>query len=130
MPELTRRRYLERPDCWHVYFGDVRVGTISRRSGQPHDEEPWEWICGFYSEPEPGEHTNGTGATFGQAREAFEAACRVFLAKRTEADFQHGAISVTGRPVSMRCGSGVNGCQRNKQTDKLSWNIAEWGRKL
>jgi hypothetical protein len=30
MPELTRRRNLEaREDCWHVYFGDVQVGTIA-----------------------------------------------------------------------------------------------------
>jgi hypothetical protein len=44
MPELSRRRYPERQDCRHVYFGDVRVGTIARRTGQPHDEDPWEWI--------------------------------------------------------------------------------------
>jgi hypothetical protein len=30
MPELTRRRNLEaREDCWHVYYGDVHVGTIA-----------------------------------------------------------------------------------------------------
>jgi len=30
MPALTRRRYHEAPDeCWHVYYGDVRVGTIA-----------------------------------------------------------------------------------------------------
>jgi hypothetical protein len=28
MPALTRRRYLERLDCWHVYYGDVHAGTI------------------------------------------------------------------------------------------------------
>jgi hypothetical protein len=32
MPKLTRRRYPERPDCWRVYYGDVRVGTIARRA--------------------------------------------------------------------------------------------------
>jgi hypothetical protein len=32
MPELTRRRYPERPDCWHVYYGDVHVGTTQRHS--------------------------------------------------------------------------------------------------
>lgn len=37
MPELTRRRYPERQDCWHVYYGDVCVGTIARRSGCPVD---------------------------------------------------------------------------------------------
>ena len=36
----------------------------------------------------PGECTGGTAATFEEARSAFEAAWRVFLAKRTEADFQ------------------------------------------
>jgi hypothetical protein len=30
MPELTRRRYPEREECWRVYYGDVHVGTIAR----------------------------------------------------------------------------------------------------
>jgi hypothetical protein len=33
MRELTRRRYPERSDCWHVYCGDVHVGKIARRVG-------------------------------------------------------------------------------------------------
>jgi hypothetical protein len=37
MPALTRRRYPERPDCWHVYYGDVHVGTIATRAGVPVD---------------------------------------------------------------------------------------------
>ena len=41
MPELTRRRNLEAPDeCWHVYYGDVHVGTIAIRTGSPQDEDP------------------------------------------------------------------------------------------
>jgi hypothetical protein len=36
----------------------------------------------------PGEITNGTSAIFDGAREQFERAWRVFLAKRTEADFE------------------------------------------
>jgi hypothetical protein len=28
---------LERPDCWHVYYGDVNVGTIAVRPGVPAD---------------------------------------------------------------------------------------------
>jgi hypothetical protein len=71
MPTLTRRRSNDHHDCWHVYFGDVRVGT-----------------CGFYPGSHPGECTQGTAATLDQARAGFEAAWRVFLAKRTEADFQ------------------------------------------
>jgi hypothetical protein len=88
MPSLTRRRYPDRPHCWHVYYGDVHVGTIARRVGQPVDKDPWGWSCGFYPGCHPGEHRNGTAATFDQARESFEGAWRVFLANRTEADFQ------------------------------------------
>ena len=49
MPELTRRRSLDAPDeCWHVWYGDVRVGTIAIRTGMPPGEDPWGWACGFY----------------------------------------------------------------------------------
>jgi hypothetical protein len=85
---LTRRRYPERPDCWHVYFGDVHVGTIARRSGSPHHADQWEWRCGFYPGSRPGEHTSGTAATFETARAAFESAWAVFLAQRIGSDFQ------------------------------------------
>jgi hypothetical protein len=88
MPALTRRRYPERHDCWHVYYGDVHAGTIALRTGIPHDEDPWGWSCGFYPGSHPRECTNGTAATFDEARAGFEAAWRVFLSNRTEADFQ------------------------------------------
>jgi hypothetical protein len=49
MPALTRRRDLDAQDeCWHVYYGDVRVGTIAKRIGIPPGEDPWGWACGFY----------------------------------------------------------------------------------
>ena len=88
MPTLTRRRYPERPDCWHIYYGDVRVGTIAVRSGNPHDTDPWQWTCGFYPGSHPREHQTGTSETFDQACSEFEAAWAVFSSKRTEADFQ------------------------------------------
>jgi hypothetical protein len=88
MPALTRRRSLDRHDCWHVYYGDVHVGTIAKRVGIPRDQAPWGWSCGFYPGSHPGEYSSGTAATLDQARAGFEAAWRVFLAKRTEADFQ------------------------------------------
>jgi hypothetical protein len=88
MPVLTRRRYPERQDCWHIYYGDVHVGTIARRSGNPHDTAPWEWRCGFYPGSRPGECKSGTSDTFDEARSAFEAAWRRFLSNRTAADFQ------------------------------------------
>jgi hypothetical protein len=88
MPALTRRRYPERQDCWHIYFGDVHVGTIARHVGQPHDQDPWQWLCGFYPDSNPGEQTGGTALTFDQARADFEVAWREFSSKRTEADYQ------------------------------------------
>jgi hypothetical protein len=77
MPALTRRRSPEhRQECWH------------ERVGNPHDTEQWEWRCGFYPGSRPGECQHGTAASFDEARRDFEAAWRVFLSKRTEADFQ------------------------------------------
>jgi hypothetical protein len=43
MPELTRRRSTEaREECWDIYYGDIHAGTIAIRTGNPHDEDPWE----------------------------------------------------------------------------------------
>jgi hypothetical protein len=89
MPALTRRRDIEAQDeCWHVYYGDVRVGTIAKRIGIPITEDPCGWACGFYPGCSPGEHTNGAAPTFDQARAEFEEAWQVFLSNRTEADFR------------------------------------------
>ena len=89
MPKLTRRRYPKaREECWHVYYGDVHAGTIAIRIGIPHDEDLWGWNCGFYPGSDPGDQETGTAATFDGARADFESAWRVFLSKRTEADFQ------------------------------------------
>jgi hypothetical protein len=80
MPELTRRRSIDaREECWHVYYGDVLAGTIPIRSGNPHDEDPWEWHCGFYPGCHPGEHQNGTAASFEEAGADFEEAWQVFF---------------------------------------------------
>jgi hypothetical protein len=89
MPALTRRRCPDaREECWHIYYGDVHAGTIAICTGNPHDEDPWEWHCGFYPGSHPDEHQSGTAASFGEARADFEQAWRVFLSRRTEADFQ------------------------------------------
>ena len=74
-------------ETWLIYYGDVRVGAIAMRSGNPADTDPWGWSCGFYPGSHPRECTSGTAATFDQARADFEAAWRVFLSNRTEADF-------------------------------------------
>ena len=88
MPVLTRRRYPERQDCWHVYFGDVHVGTIVRSVGNPNADPQWQWQCGFYPGSVPGEYRYGTSPSFEQARSDFEVAWRIFSASRTEADYQ------------------------------------------
>jgi hypothetical protein len=89
MPELTRRRSADhRHNCWHIYYGDVHVGTIAERVGNPHDTDRWEWSCGFYPGSHPREHQFDTAPTFEQARADFERAWLVFLSNRTEADFQ------------------------------------------
>jgi hypothetical protein len=86
MPTLTRRLSPGRNDCWHVCYGDVRVGTISRRTGNPFGSPAFHWDCGFHP-IHPREHRDGASKTFDEARVAFEAAWLVFLARRTEADF-------------------------------------------
>jgi hypothetical protein len=43
-----------------------------------------DWHRGF----EPGECTTGTASTFWEARNAFEAAWKTLLVKRTDADFR------------------------------------------
>jgi hypothetical protein len=88
MPTLTRRRYPERPDCWHVFYGDVHVGTIGIRSGVAFDEDQWGWSCGFYPGCDPGQHTNGSAPDFERARADFEEAWRRLLLTRTEQHFQ------------------------------------------
>ena len=86
MPELTRRRSTDaREECWHVYYGDVQAGTIAIGSGSPHDEDPWEVSIRAHTQA-----NIGTAGSFGEARSDFEAAWKVFLAKRTEADVQAG----------------------------------------
>ncbi len=73
MPALTRSRSPDAPEeCWFIFYGDVRVGTIPIRAGNPHDTDPWQWHCGFYPGSHPGECTDGTAATFDEARADFE----------------------------------------------------------
>jgi hypothetical protein len=88
MPALTRRRYPERQDCWHVYYGDVQVGTIAARAGVPVDVDQWGWQCGFYPPSHRGRHVECTAETFERARAEFNAAWKEYLPKCTEADFE------------------------------------------
>jgi hypothetical protein len=88
MPELTRRRYSERQDCWHIYFGDVHVGTISRRVGQPHDEDPWDGCAASIPAPTPASKPAAPLPSLNRRARTFEQAWLAFSARRTEADYQ------------------------------------------
>lgn len=114
----ARRRDPEaHQETWHVYCGDVHVGTISMRSGIPVDEDPWGWTCGFYPGSEPGEYLSGTAATFDQARAEFGKAWPVFLAKRTDTDFtafrRHRAFT------AWKCAMWDAGCRMPTQIPDL-----------
>ena len=109
MPVLTRRRYDQRPDCWHVFYGDVHVGTIARRDGQPNAIEGWQWHCGFYPGSNPGEQCGGTAKTFEQAREYFERAWMVFSSRPSEADYQAWGDQRDLRRGNIPCGIAASG---------------------
>jgi hypothetical protein len=57
MTSITRRREPNtHQECWHIYQGETRVGTITERAGLPHDVDQWEWRIGFYPvDHRPGE---------------------------------------------------------------------------
>jgi hypothetical protein len=112
MPTLTRRRYPERPDCWHIYYGDVRVGTIARRVGNPFDTDPWEWTCGFYPGSHPGECTSDTSETFDQARTEFEAAWQCSYRSEPRPIFRNGVISGIGRLRNIAASIEASACHR------------------
>jgi hypothetical protein len=71
-----------------LYYGDVHVGTIARRTGCPADVDQWEWSCGFYPGMEPRRHQGNTAVDFDRGRADFEAAWRTILATLTDADFE------------------------------------------
>jgi hypothetical protein len=89
MPTLTRRRS-DNPHqvTWHIYFDDVRVGTIGERAGVPVDVDRWQWSCGFYPGLHPRQHRYGIGATFEVARAGFEADWKALWPEIPEGAFE------------------------------------------
>ena len=88
MTELTRRRLDTAFESWAIFHGDVRIGSISARSGVPKHVNQWQWACGFFPGCGPREMTSGTAADFTEAREAFERAWKALQPHKTEADYQ------------------------------------------
>ena len=89
MPSLTRRRS-DNPhrETWHVYYGDVRVGTIGERAGVPVGADQWGWSCGFYPGLHPRRHREGTAKRFVEARAGFEADWNSLLPEISEHAFE------------------------------------------
>jgi hypothetical protein len=58
---------------WHVFYDDIRVGTIGQRAGVPVEVDRWEWNCGFYPGLHSGQYRSGTAPTFDEACAGFEA---------------------------------------------------------
>ena len=87
MPALTRRRDpTSSQENWCVYFGDIRVGSISRCVGNPNAAPKWQWRMGFYPGVEPGDQQAGAAPTFEAARAEFEAAWKRLLPKLSAED--------------------------------------------
>jgi hypothetical protein len=113
MPTLTCR-YPERPDCWHIYYGDVRVGTIARR---------------ILTTPIRG---NGlAGSTPAVIRESIKRAPpkrstrpvlssqrhgQCFHRSELRPTFRNGAMHGTGQPGNMPCGKLTRDCRRRSPT--------------
>jgi hypothetical protein len=121
MPQLTRRRYPERHDCWHVYYGAVHVGTIAVQSGLPRAVAQWAWQCGFYPPWDRGRSTGGMAATFEQARADLETGWAKYLPRCTPADFEENlrqeawtawkyAMHDAGLPLPTQLASGRAQC--------------------
>jgi hypothetical protein len=68
MPTLTRRRDPDAAqETWLIYYGDLHVGTIGIRAGNPVNTDLWFWRCGFSPGSKPGECTSGTTENFARA---------------------------------------------------------------
>jgi hypothetical protein len=88
MPALIRRRGDDpHRETSHVYFGDVRVGSIGERAGVPVDVERWQWSCGFYPPSHRGIREDGIAPSLFEARAAFAAAWARIEPLVTKRDF-------------------------------------------
>ena len=111
-PHLTRRPDPHRADSWLIMCGDIVAGNISRAVGLPGAAQRWAWFCGFYPGSNPGEQTHGTADSFDAARADFEATWRIFVSKRTEADYQAWHPQRDFSPGNTRPMIEASGCRR------------------
>ena len=86
-PKLSRRRDPEaRSESWHIWYDDVRVGTISAVAGLQGSSH-WAWTCGFHAGLPDGKQRSGTADRYAVAREAFETAWAEYLPTRSAEAF-------------------------------------------
>jgi hypothetical protein len=112
MPNLTRRRYPDRPDCWHVYFGDVQVGTITRRTGNPGHSHQWEWRCGFIQGVIPASIRAERPRPSMPRAQRLKAHGRPSYRGAGDLISGHGATSAMGQPGNMPFGTQTSGFRR------------------
>jgi hypothetical protein len=91
---------------------------LAIRAGNPNDNDPWEWRCGFYPGSRPGECRTGTAASLDEARAGFEEAWKVFLAAWSRPTFRNGATSATVRRRTCRSRSRSRSCLGNSTSSK------------
>src|ERR1700733_7963523 len=134
MRTLTRRSDNPHLVTWHVYYGDVHVGTIGKRAGVPVDVDKWQWSCGFYPGLHPGQHRYGTAASFEEARIGFEADWEDILPEIPKGAFEEyrrdrearaemRAIRARGEKLPSEVFSSMMRCVCGTQFD--SWKPAE-----
>src|SRR5215472_445030 len=126
MSELTRRRDPDaEQETWLIHYDDVRVGVIAERVGNPDSTPGWQWSCGFYPGSYLAERASGLAQSFDEARRAFGAAWRVFLANRTEADFEEYRRDRAFHALGSRpCGRKDSSCRHRLPTAARAASVA------
>jgi hypothetical protein len=120
MTTLTRRRNHDpHREGWRIFFGDVQVGTITKRGGVPIDVDQWEWRCGFFPGTEPWQQRDGSAGTYEEARAAFQSAWRDLLPQLRCVSARPGLSSVETSHVEGR--PQAAGAARQRPLGMLLW---------
>ncbi|MET4315895.1 hypothetical protein [Bradyrhizobium sp. RT4b] len=128
MTALTRRRS-DNPheETWHIYFTDVRIGTIGLHAGVPVHADQWGWSIGFYPGMEPGAHQIGSAESFEAARTGFEASWERMRLTLTEDNFEEWRRSRDFHAWKYRMWD--TGCRMPTQ-NRDGWSTCFCGRRI
>jgi hypothetical protein len=86
MPALTRRRHPERPDCWHVTMAMCKSARLRSNRDCRSAPSNGDGTAAFVPPSHRGRDLAGYSSSFGQARDAFEAAWKDYLTRCTPPD--------------------------------------------